>query len=946
MPISPGDKLGPYEILAPIGAGGMGEVYRARDTRLKRDVALKVLPGAFASEPDRLTRFQREAEVLASLNHPNIAAIYGIEHADGVHALAMEFVEGASPKGPLPFEEAWKICSQIAEALEYAHDKGVIHRDLKPANVMVTPDGVVKLLDFGLAKAMSAQREASPTSAAVENSPTLTMGATQAGVVLGTAAYMSPEQARGKNVDKRADVWAFGVVLYELLTGRRPFRGEDIGDILASVIKEEPDYAPVPVQAQRLVRRCLEKDPKKRLRDISAAPDLLAAEPAPAAAASGASTLSRFRLAGWIAAAGVLAVTAAIAGYGWWRATRPVDKPLVRVSVDLGPEAVRGQIGTAILSPDGTRLVYVGSAPGGLTRLFTRRLDQAEATPLTGTESSSALQPFFSPDGHWIGFTVSGVLKKIAAEGGSPVTLGPAGIWGASWGDDGNIILGSLTGLRWVPEAGGMAQPFKHSGGVQVLPDVLPGAKAVLFTTATGVSSTSMNDNDIAVMTLPDGEVKTLLHGGYAPHYLPTSGGTGHLVYVHEGTMFAVAFDPDRLEVRGTPVPVLEGVAADPAALTGGGQFAVSKSGTLVYLSGKFSIAGQTMQWLDATGQTKPLVSQPGTYSAPRLSPDGQRLAYTAAGSKGTDVWVYDVGRGTPTQITFTGPGGRELAWAPDSKHLVFGDGTALWWIRADGSGQPQKVLDQANNPRPGFFTADGRLVYAPSASGGLPDVWTLPIDLSDAEHPKPGKAEPFLADPQIVEVDPAFSPDGKFIAYASNESGPEEIYVRPFPGPGGKWKISTAGGKFPVFARAARELFFLGGDDRIWVADYTIQDGAFSAGQAARVVAGEGRPRRRAPEFRHLRRRQARRGVPRAAVETSRKAICTRRSCSTSSTKYGGASRSVPRLEEDHAPSAAAILTRFRPDGRELGSYFRRIDAKDSVRLRRHPGRNSFLIG
>ena len=831
MPLSVGDKLGHYEVLSLLGAGGMGEVYRARDTRLKREVALKVLPGAFAAEPDRLTRFQREAEVLASLNHPNIAAIYGIEHADGVHALAMEFVEGASPKGPLPFEEAWKICSQIADALEYAHDKGVIHRDLKPANVMVSPDGVVKLLDFGLAKAMSAQREASPTSAAAENSPTLTMGATQAGVVLGTAAYMSPEQARGKNVDKRADVWAFGVVLYELLTDRRPFRGEDIGDILASVIKEEPDYAPVPAQAQRLVRRCLEKDPKKRLRDISAAPDLLAAEPAPATAAPAAH--SRFKYAAW-AAAGVLAVTAAVAGYGWWRATRPADKPLVRVSVDLGPEAVRGQIGTAVLSPDGTRLVYVGSAPGGLTRLFTRRLDQAEATPLTGTESSAALQPFFSPDGHWIGFTVSGVLKKIVAEGGSPVTLGPSGILGASWGDDGNIILGGLIGLQRVPEAGGMAQQVKHSGGVKVLPDVLPGAKAVLFNAGAGGGSTSLEDDDIAVITLPDGEVKTLLHGGYAPHYLPTSGSTGHLVYVHEGTMFAIAFDPDRLEVRGTPVPVLEGVAADPSALTGGGQFAVSKSGTLVYLSGKFSIAGQTMKWLDATGQTKPLVSQPGTYSAPRLSPDGQRLAYTAAGSKGTDVWVYDVDRGTPTQITFMGPGGREVAWAPDSKHLVFGDGSALWWIRADGSGQPQKILDHANNPRPGFFAADGRLVYAPANSGGLPDTWTLPMDLSDAEHPKPGKAEPFLADdPQIVEVDPAFSPDGKFIAYASNESGSEEIYVRPFPGPGGKWKISTAGGKFPVFARATRELFFLGGDDRIWVADYTIQDGAFNAGQA-----------------------------------------------------------------------------------------------------------------
>jgi Tol biopolymer transport system component len=831
MPLPAGTHLGSYGIVELIGKGGMGEVYRARDTRLKRDIALKVLPGAFASEPDRLTRFQREAEVLASLNHPNIAAIYGIEHADGVHALAMEFVEGASPKGPMPFEEAWKICSQIADALEYAHDKGVVHRDLKPANVKVTPDGTVKLLDFGLAKAMSAQREASPTSAAVENSPTLTMGATHAGVILGTAAYMAPEQAKGKPVDKRADIWAFGVVLYELLTGQRPFRGEDIGDILAAVIKEEPDYVPVPAQAQRLVRRCLAKDPKKRLRDIGAASDLLTAEPAPAAAAP---APSRFGLAGWIAAA-ALAVTASVAGYGWWRATRPTDKPLVRLSVDLGPDAIRGSRITAVLSPDGTHIAYVGKSTGGLFHLLTRRLDQTEATVLTGTESSTYLQPFFSPDGQWIGFNGDGVLKKISVQGGAAVTLSTIGgtMVGASWGGDGNIVRGATSGLRRIPEAGGSDEPLVPGAaapGPQVFPQVLPGAKAVLFNSAPA-AVTSLEDLDISVLTLSDGKVKTLLHGGYFPRYLPTSRNTGHLVYVHDGTLFGVAFNPSRLEVSGTPVPLVEGVAADDT-VNAGGQFDASDSGTLVYLSGKLNNSARTMQWLDAAGQTKSLVSQPGAYSAPRLSPDGKRLAYTAAGSKGVDVWVYDLDRGTPAQITFTGPGAREVAWAPDSKHLVFGDGSALWWIRADGSGQPRKILDHANNPRPTFFSSDGRLAYAPAGGGNLPDVWTLPVDLSDAEHPKPGKAEPFLADPQIAEVDPAFSPDGKFIAYASNESGAEEIFVRPFPGPGGKWKISDQGGKFPVFARATRELFFLGGDDRIWVADYTIQDGAFNAGQ------------------------------------------------------------------------------------------------------------------
>src|ERR1700680_184226 len=431
MPLSAGTKLGPYEILAPIGEGGMGEVYRARDTKLKRDVAIKILPEVFARDPERMARFQREAKVLASLNHPNIAIIHGVED----RALVMELVEGDSPKGPLPFEEAWKIASQIAAALEYAHERGVIHRDLKPANVKVTPDGVVKLLDFGLAKAFSNQRE---PSASPENSPTLTLGATEVGVILGTAAYMAPEQARGQQFDKRADIWSFGVVLYELLTGERLFTGEDAAETLAAVIHKQPDLAKVPQEARRMLEECLKKDPKQRLRDIGDAKRLVES-------GAGSQTAAVSRAAGrkcgaWITAAALLAVGFAVAGGGWWRASHPADpplKPLMRLDVDLGSDvSVVNSNGTAdvILSPDGARLVY-----GSQNRLFTRRLDQPKATELAGTQGAYA--PFFSPDGQWIAFFALGKLKKIAIEGGAAIALcdAPTGA-GGSWGEDGSIV--------------------------------------------------------------------------------------------------------------------------------------------------------------------------------------------------------------------------------------------------------------------------------------------------------------------------------------------------------------------------------------------------------------------------------------------------------------------------------------------------------------------------
>ena len=439
-------------------------------------------------------------------------------------------------------------------------------------------------------------------------------------------------------------------------------------------------------------------------------------------------TASQWPLLAW-AALGVVLLLAAVSSYGWWRATRPVERPLTRLRVDLGPDAVRAPRDSVALSPDGTRIVFVGRASeSGTRQLFTRRLDEQTAQPLPGTTFGASLSmPFFSPAGDWIAFLAGNSLRKVSVQGGSIVEV------------------------------------------------------------------------------------------------------AGHLVFVRQGTLFAVPFDPTRLETRGTPTPLLNEVG-DTGLLEGGAQFTFSTNGTFVYLERRTGTTNlHPISWLSASGQLTPLLAQPGAYTTPRLSPDGSRLAYSAAASKGGDLWIYDLQRGAPTQLTFTGPGFREVAWAPDSRHLVYGDGASLWWIRADGSGQPQRILEKASNPRPSSFSPDGRLVYSPFGTQGLPDIWTLPVDLRDPEHPKPGKAEPFLSEP-AVEVDPAFSPDGKFIAYASTELGPNEVFVRPFPGPGGKWKVSTTGGKFPAWAATTRELFFVGGDDRILVASYTINGDSFVA--------------------------------------------------------------------------------------------------------------------
>jgi len=824
-------------------------VYQAKDLKLGRSVAVKFLPESFAHDADRVSRFEREARVLASLNHPNIAAIYGLENSNDKKFLVMELVPGETlaeriKRGPIPVEETLGIAKQIAEALEAAHEKGIIHRDLKPANIKVMTDGKVKVLDFGLAKAY----EQDPANTTLSNSPTMaSMAATNAGVIFGTAAYMSPEQAAGKLVDRRADVWSFGVVLWEMLTGKRLFDAETISHTLADVLRLPIEFDKLPAEVPRsirgLLRRCLERNGRNRLRDIGEARIVLEnlGNPAHEDGVDGLPTPSepRSNKVAWVVA-GVLALALSAAGFGWWRSTRPVDRPLIQLSVDLGPDAVAGARTTAVLSPDGTRIVFPIRGSNGVRQLATRTLDQPRATAMSGTEGGS--DAFFSPDGQWIGFFASGKLKKAAVQGGAPVTLCDAGDpRGGSWGDDGNIIFTPEvdSGLMRVFSAGGTPQPLTKTGNSAAFhrwPQVLPGGKGVLFTVS--ANPFSWEDADVGVVSVKTGQIKIVQHGGYSGRYVPSPYGAGHLLYVHEGTLFAVPFDPGRLETSGTPVPFLADVAGN--SVDGGGQFDGSMNGSFVYVNGKSTVSSSyPIVWMDSSGKTTPLLAKPGAYGAPRFSPDGTRLAFTTMGSKGPDVWVYDWERDTPTQLTFNGPGNLEMAWTPDGKHIVFGSnaaGTAgLWWRRSDGSGEPQKLLERKSTGvglRPQSFTPDGRrLAFDDNVTSvtGV-EIWTLPLDLSDPEHPKPGKPEPFLAT-AVRQVDAAFSPDGKWMAYSSNESGIDDIFVRPFPGPGGRWRVSPGGGKFPTWSRTGHELFYFSlSDGQIMVANYTVQGESFSA--------------------------------------------------------------------------------------------------------------------
>jgi Tol biopolymer transport system component/predicted Ser/Thr protein kinase len=825
MSVAPGTKLGPYEILQPLGAGGMGEVYRAKDTKLDREVAIKILPESFANDPDRLARFEREAKVLAALNHPNIAHIYGVED----RALVMELVEGETLKGPLPVETALHYAKQIADALEAAHEKGVVHRDLKPANVKVTPEGVVKVLDFGLATAVDTP--APSGDAAI--SPTLTMRATQAGMILGTAAYMSPEQARAQAVDRRADIWAFGAVLFEMLSGKQAFEGDSVTDILASVVKLDPDWSALPPSTPpaivRLIQRCLTKDRKQRLQAIGEARiaiEKYLADPTSGNEASQPTEPHATSTLPWAIAA--VLVLIGIAGWvAWRRATRVVEqalRPLVRLDVDLGPDVSLNSYSGAdvILSPDGQRLVFVSRG-----RLFTRRLDQPNAIELGETEGAYA--PFFSPDGQWVAFFAQGKLKKVALEGGTAIALcsASAGL-GGSWGEDGNIIAAlNALGLSQISSGGGAPIPItkpdrEHGEVVHRWPQILPGGKAVLFTASSSWIGGG-DDATIEVMSLANHQRKRLQQGGTFGRYLPS----GHLVYVNRGTLFAVPFDLERLEEQGTPSAVLEHIAYNPRGAYSQLDFSGASSGhgTLLYRSGGVSGVPVTVQWLDRTGSMQPLLAKAGFYWAPRLSPDGQRLAMAVSEGPNSDTRVYELRRDTFTRLTVPGGQISSPVWSPDGRYLVF-IGTGMFWIRSDGAGQPQPLTRSKTLQAPWSFTPDGkRLAFMELADGY--SIWTVSVE-SDAAGLRAGEPELFLKT-SADERHASFSSDGRWLAYTSNESGSYQVYVRAFPDKGGKWQISNAGGAYPVWSRKGQELFFRTLDNQIMVAGYRVNGDSFA---------------------------------------------------------------------------------------------------------------------
>ena len=829
MTIAAGTKLGPYEISGAIGAGGMGEVYQAHDTKLGRDVAIKILPEAFAHDPERLSRFQREAKMLAALNHPNIATIYGLEESNGTSYLVMELVSGETladrikGEGAFPIDEALKIAVQIAEALEAAHERGIIHRDLKPANVKVTPDGKVKVLDFGLAKAFAGDGANEDPS----NSPTLSMAATMHGVILGTAAYMSPEQARGKAVDKRTDIWAFGCVLYEELTGRQAFQGETVTDILAKVLQGEPDWEllprATPLQIRDLLRRCLQKDKTLRLRDAGDArieiQEALSAQPESVVARA----FGRRQVAALGLAAAALLAIAGIAVWNLKPAPSPPLQPVTRTVITLPPgdQLAAVDYPAIAISPDGTKLAYVATH-SGRRQIYLRPLDLLEAKPLPGTEGANT--PFFSPDGRWLGFFADGRLKKISLSGGAALSLvNTINANGASWSSQGVIAFTPTDGspLQQVSNDGGTQTPLTRLETGEVLhrwPHFLPSGKAVLFA-ATGTNP------QIAVQSLETGQRKDLVSGGTSPQYVTT----GHLLYGQNGNLMAAPFDLERLEVKGAFVPVVAGILQTPGRL--GTQCGVSATGSLVYVPGEVQSTGRLV-WVDRNGSEQVLAAPPRVYRYPRLSPDGKRMAVSIE-EHDVQIWLYDIVRETMTRLTLEGTFNMLGDWAPDGKRIAYYSNREgqinLFWRSVDGSSGPERLTTSENIQGVGSFSPDGQALafVEPDPSTGM-DLWML--------HMSDRQAKPFLRTP-FNEGAPRFSPDGHFLAYFSNESGRYEVYVQPYPGPGAKWQISTEGGTEPVWNPKGRELFYREGE-RMMAVDIVTQPD-FSASKPRMLFQG-----------------------------------------------------------------------------------------------------------
>ena len=827
MPITPGTTLGPYAVTGKIGEGGMGEVYQARDTKLDRDVALKVLPEAFTSDTDRMARFEREAKVLASLNHTNIGGIYGLEDSGDVRALVLELVEGPTladriAQGPIPVEDALPIATQIAEALEAAHESGVIHRDLKPANIKVRDDGTVKVLDFGLAKAF--QPETADPNMSLSPTISLTAAATQMGMVIGTAAYMAPEQAKGKPVDRRADVWAFGAVLFEMLTGQRPFVGDDVSDTLALVLKFEPDWQALPPEApariRQLIQTCLQKDPKRRIHSM--ADVLLVMEGAfdtPVSAPPASVAESTPRLWQRPVPAAMLGLALLVLGGVVWGLAAPTP-PAPRLGrFLLSPPApltvgLPANSSTVAISPDGTRVVYTATG-GAPYQLYVRAVEELTATPLPGLDDR-VFGPFISPDSAWVGFNdqTDEMLKKVSIRGGPPVTIAKvdSGVRGASWGPDDTIVFGTGRpgGLWRVSSNGGepevLTTPDPQQDSVNhVWPHILPGGRAVLFTILDG----AVENAQIAVLDLDAAAVRVLVPGGSHPRYVAT----GHLIFGAGGALRAVGFDLEQLAVTDpNPVPVVDGVVSKASGST---DFDVALDGSLVYVKGEVGTTGgytSTPVWVDRDGREEAIAMPSRSYRTPRLSPDGERWAVGIFDSENTDVWLSQLARSTLSRLT-TAPGldGNPL-WTRDGERVVFSSnlgGRGAWtinWRDPDGSDAPERLVafegGEASDVRPEAWSDDGQLlVFSYRGPGTNSDIGVLTMTGERVWEP--------LLQADGSESSATISPDGDWIAYNSDESGVLEVYVQRFPGLGDRQQISTGGGFNPVWSPEGRELFY-----------------------------------------------------------------------------------------------------------------------------------------
>jgi serine/threonine protein kinase len=832
-----GQTIAHYKVIAKLGSGGMGEVYRATDTKLGRDVALKVLPEAFAADQQRMARFQHEAQVLASLNHPHIAAIYGIEHQEKTQALAMELVEGPTlaariAQGALPIEEALPLARQIAEALEYAHEHGIIHRDLKPANIKVTPDGQVKVLDFGLAKALADESSQADASA----SPTISFAATRAGVILGTAAYMSPEQARGRPADRRADIWAFGVVLYEMLSGKQLYGGETVSDSMAAVITREPDWATlpekIPPRVRELLRRCLTKDPRQRLRDIGEAriplEDVLAHPELQATEAVGGRVPllpPRASRTPWIVAAGVGVAAVVLAILQMRVALR--EAPLWRVEISPPKDGAfflfTTNPGPVAISPDGTTLAYVGIEKDNVPRLYVRRLNTAEAHVVPGTDN--AAYPFWSPDSKWLAFFGRGKLNKTDLSGAPPVALCDTGVGkGGTWNRDGVILFAPSfdSPIYRTTTAGGECKPItsvntERGDNSHRHPRFLPDGKHFLYFARS--SSPVQAAHALIAASLDSKEEKVLMQATTMAEYV-----SGYLLYLRDVTLVAQPFDAGKLQFTGEAITLVDNVM-NLGGGAGAGVFSASANGILVYEAGG-KRANDHLIWQDREGKQAQKLSQEGIFAHVALSPDARAaIVYVSDPISGNnDLWLYDLKRDLSTRFTFGAGTENSPVWSPDGSMVYYaasrgGKQFDIYRKSVSGSGEEELVFSSSGDKIPTSITQDGKfLLFSEQPATGQREksIWVLPL----TGEKKPG---PFLEGKRGLSAG-VVSFDGKWIAYVSNESGRPEVFVTSFPKPGRKWQISKNGGYIAFWRRDGREVMYQSPEGRMIAVDVTTR--------------------------------------------------------------------------------------------------------------------------